>query len=191
MRIASTMPKLRITVYALLFVTWASFFITFIGTLTYCEPVEAIWNPMLVMTGKATCAPVETFIIIGHCATVSTIATDLALVVVPAIILWNTQMKRQAKLQAFGLLSFASIASIITIVRIPYVNKFGGLTDLSCTYTSTPSRWRVFANVQSSLGSTYYALLEYRNRDRVYMLIRTLAQTFAPTRRQRKRLEGS
>jgi hypothetical protein len=132
MRIASTKMNLRITVYVLLAVTWASFFITFIGTLLYCQPVSGIWNIQMVLSGKATCAPVETFVIIGHCATVSTIVTDLALVVVPAIILWNTQMKRQAKLQAFGLLSFASVASVITMVRIPYVNKFSGMTDLPC-----------------------------------------------------------
>jgi hypothetical protein len=138
MRIASTKMNLRVTVYCLLAVTWASFFITFIGTLLYCQPVSAIWNPMLVLTGKATCAPVETFVIIGHTATVSTILTDMALVVVPAIILWNTQMKRQAKLQAFGLLSFASVASIITMVRIPYVNKFSGMTDLPCEYCFLP-----------------------------------------------------
>lgn len=130
MRIASQKMNMRLTVYALLFVTWASFFITFVGTLLYCQPVSGIWNP----TADTKCAPVETFVIIGHCATVSTIVTDLALVVVPGVILWNTQMKRQAKLQAFGLLSFASIASIITMVRIPYVNKFSGLTDLSCQY---------------------------------------------------------
>jgi hypothetical protein len=134
MRIASQKMNMRITVYALLAVTWASFFITFIGTLLYCSPVNAIWTPMLVISGKATCAPVQTFVIIGHTATVSTILTDMALVVVPGIILWNTQMKRQAKLQAFGLLSFASIASVITMVRIPYVNKFSQMQDLSCKY---------------------------------------------------------
>lgn len=130
MRIASTKLNLRITVYVLLAITWASFLITFIGTLAYCQPVRAIWLPQLILSGEGTCASVDTFVIIGHVATVSTIATDLALVVVPAIILWNTQMKKQAKLQAFGLLSFASVASIITMVRIPYVNKFQGLTDL-------------------------------------------------------------
>lgn len=109
MRIASNKINLRMTVYALLAITWASFFITFVGTLTYCQPVNAIWQPLLILTGQAKCAPVKTFIIIGHTATVSTIVTDLALVVVPAIILWNTQMKKQAKLQAFGLLSFASV----------------------------------------------------------------------------------
>jgi hypothetical protein len=141
MRIASTKNNLRITVYVLLAITWASFFITFIGTLTYCQPVEAIWTPALVLSGKGTCAPVDTFVIIGHVATVSTILTDLALVVVPAIMLWNTQMKRQAKLQAFGLLSFASVASIITMVRIPYVNKFEAMADLPCEYSSLQQRY--------------------------------------------------
>ena len=78
------------------------------GTLLYCKPVNAIWMPQLVMSGQATCSPVTTLVIIGHVATVSTIATDLALVVVPAIILWNTQMSKQAKFRAFALLSFAS-----------------------------------------------------------------------------------
>ncbi|KAF1849264.1 cytochrome P450 [Cucurbitaria berberidis CBS 394.84] len=130
LRIASTKINLRVTVYVLLGITWASFCITFIGTLLYCRPVRTIWTPLLVLTGKGSCAPVGTFVIIGHVATVSTIVTDLALVVVPAIILWNTQMKKQQKLQAFGLLSFASVASIITMVRIPYINRFEGMTNL-------------------------------------------------------------
>jgi hypothetical protein len=58
----------------------------------------------------------------------------MALVIVPAIILWNTQMKRQAKIQAFGLLSFASLASIITMIRIPFVNKFESQTNLPCKH---------------------------------------------------------
>lgn len=136
-RIASTRKGLIYTVWALLAVTWASFFVTFLGTLLYCQPVAAIWTPALILSGEGHCAPVDTFVIIGHVATVSTIATDLALVVVPAIMLWNTQMKRQAKFQAFGLLSFASIASIITMVRIPYVNKFEGQANLQCKQHST------------------------------------------------------
>jgi hypothetical protein len=82
------------------------------------------------LSGEGHCASAETFLIIAHTATVSTILTDMALVIVPAIILWNTQMKRQAKIQAFGLLSFASLASIITMIRIPFVNKFESQTNL-------------------------------------------------------------
>jgi hypothetical protein len=142
MRIAQTNTNLRIAILSLLAVTWASFFITFIGTLLYCRPVSAIWTPRLISSGEATCAPVATFVIIGHVATVSTILTDMGLVVVPAIMLWNTQMKKQQKLQAFGLLSFASIASVITMVRIPYINKFEGAKDLPCTYLAPPL-WKV------------------------------------------------
>jgi hypothetical protein len=189
MRIASTKLNLRITVYVLLAITWASFFITFIGTLTYCQPVEAIWTPALVLSGKATCAPVDTFVIIGHVATVSTILTDLALVVVPAIILWNTQMKRQAKLQAFGLLSFASVASIITMVRIPYVNKFEAMVDLPCKFLPPP-HYRVAPNTLNSLGRAYPPLLQHRNRHRLHRLVAPLAPLLHPKGRQQHQLKG-
>ncbi|KAJ4311534.1 hypothetical protein N0V94_007906 [Neodidymelliopsis sp. IMI 364377] len=108
-RIASIKKPLKITVWVLLSVTWASFLVTFLGTLLYCQPVNSLWTPALIISGKGSCAPPDVFLIIAHTATVSTILTDMALVVVPAIILWNTQMKRQSKVQAFGLLSFASL----------------------------------------------------------------------------------
>jgi uncharacterized membrane protein YhaH (DUF805 family) len=41
-RIASTQKPLKITVWCLLAVTWASFLITFFGTLFYCRPVRAL-----------------------------------------------------------------------------------------------------------------------------------------------------
>jgi uncharacterized membrane protein YhaH (DUF805 family) len=41
-RIASVQKPMKITVWVLLAVTWASFAVTFIGTLSYCQPVSAI-----------------------------------------------------------------------------------------------------------------------------------------------------
>ncbi|OAG22249.1 hypothetical protein CC77DRAFT_793325 [Alternaria alternata] len=122
--VTATQPRLRTAIYALLATTWASFFITFVGVLLYCRPVSATW------TRQGECAPISTFVILGHVATVSTIVTDFGLVVVPAIILWDTHMKRKRKLQALGLLSFASVASIITVVRIPYINKYEDGKDI-------------------------------------------------------------
>ncbi|OAG02808.1 uncharacterized protein CC84DRAFT_1098035 [Paraphaeosphaeria sporulosa] len=130
LRIATTKKPLRMCVWVLLGITWCSFCITFIGTLLYCQPVRAVWTPMLILSGEGYCASTETFIIIAHTATVSTILTDLALVVVPGVLLWETQMKRQAKFQAWALLSFASVASIITMLRIPYINRFREQQDL-------------------------------------------------------------
>lgn len=41
-RIASIRRSLRITVWVLLAVTWASFMVTFLGTLLYCQPVRTM-----------------------------------------------------------------------------------------------------------------------------------------------------
>ncbi|KAK1988214.1 hypothetical protein LZ30DRAFT_700019 [Colletotrichum cereale] len=147
-RIITNDKGLRITVWVLLGVTWASFFITFVGTLLYCSPTYAMWTPSMLLSGEGTCGSVDVFVAIGHVATSSTIVTDLALVVVPAIILWKTQMKRQTKFQVFGLLSFASVASIITMVRIPYVNRFEAQMDLQFWVAHTV----LCSNVETGIG---------------------------------------
>ncbi|KXH63295.1 hypothetical protein CSAL01_13158 [Colletotrichum salicis] len=147
-RIITTNNGLRITVWVLLGVTWASFMITFVGTLLYCQPVEAMWTPTMILSGEGKCGSVDVFIALGHVATSSAIVTDLALVVVPAIILWGTQMKTQTKLQVFGLLSFASVASIITMVRIPYVNRFKAQTDLQFWVAHTV----LCSNIETGIG---------------------------------------
>ncbi|KAL6703425.1 hypothetical protein ACN47E_009684 [Coniothyrium glycines] len=130
MRIASNKTNMLIAIYVLLGITWASFFITFFGALLYCRPVETMWTPRTVQNGQGSCAPAEIFMIVGYIATAITIVTDLVLAIVPAVILWNMRMEKKRKLQAFGLLSSASIASIIVMVRIPYVNKYGSMKDL-------------------------------------------------------------
>ncbi|KAL2882788.1 hypothetical protein SGCOL_002000 [Colletotrichum sp. CLE4] len=147
-RIITTNNGLRITVWVLLGVTWASFMITFVGTLLYCQPVEAMWTATMILSGEGKCGSVDVFIALGHVATSSAIVTDLALVVVPAIILWGTQMKTQTKLQVFGLLSFASVASIITMVRIPYVNRFKAQTDLQFWVAHTV----LCSNIETGIG---------------------------------------
>jgi hypothetical protein len=89
----------------------------------------------------------------------------MALVVVPAIIIWNTQMKRQAKIQAFALLSFASLASIITMIRIPFVNKFESQTNLPFWV----SHIVLCSNVETGIGcfaSSLPALRHFSNRGR-------------------------
>lgn len=108
-RIAGRQTPLRLAIWALLGLTWASFLVTFVGTLLYCQPTEALWTPALLLSGEGTCGSPATFVAIGHVATSTTIVTDLALAVLPGWILWKTQMKRSTKFQVFGLLSFASM----------------------------------------------------------------------------------
>ncbi|UQC90625.1 uncharacterized protein CLUP02_16155 [Colletotrichum lupini] len=98
LRIATTMPKLRTAVYILMGLTVATFFTTFVGILLLCRPVEANWDTSIVLEGRGECSPVSSMLALSYTSTVSTIVTDLACAVLPAIILWQTQMKLSTKI---------------------------------------------------------------------------------------------
>ncbi|KAI1847117.1 hypothetical protein JX266_006992 [Neoarthrinium moseri] len=124
LRIGSAKDSLRIAVRVLLAITWASFTVTFVGVLLYCRPIEANWDVSLILEGKGSCADTKVMIGLSHTATASTLLTDLGCVVLPGMILWNIQMERRAKLSVFALLSFASLASIMTICRAPFISHY-------------------------------------------------------------------
>ncbi|KAJ3939227.1 uncharacterized protein N0V96_010673 [Colletotrichum fioriniae] len=112
LRIATTMPKLRTAVYILMGLTVATFFTTFVGILLLCRPVEANWDTSIVLEGRGECSPVSSMLALSYTSTVSTIVTDLACAVLPAIILWQTQMKLSTKIMVSFVLSFVHIANI-------------------------------------------------------------------------------
>lgn len=109
LRIAKTKRGMEIALWCLLCVVWASFFVTFIGVLLFCRPVQASWDTSLVLAGKATCATMNVMIGLSHTATVSTLVTDIGCTVLPGVLLWSTQMKSRAKLRVFGMLVVASM----------------------------------------------------------------------------------
>ncbi|KAF7536013.1 hypothetical protein G7054_g4907 [Neopestalotiopsis clavispora] len=106
---AQSHNSIRIAIWMLLGLTWASFCVTFFGILTFCRPVEANWNKALVAEGRASCASTEALIGISQTNTGTSVATDVGCMVLPGLLLWKTHMKTKAKLQVFGLLSVASV----------------------------------------------------------------------------------
>lgn len=109
LRIASVHRPYRIAVWALLGFIVCTFIITLVGILLLCDPVKANWETSLVVQGKAKCRPMSVMIGLSYMSTASTIITDLACAILPAILLWKTQMKTSAKWSVMGLLSFASV----------------------------------------------------------------------------------
>ncbi|WQF81604.1 hypothetical protein CDEST_06618 [Colletotrichum destructivum] len=149
LRIATTMPKLRIAVYVLLGLTIATFFTTFIGILLLCRPVEANWNQSLIAEGRGECSSMSAMLGLSYTSTASTIATDLACAVLPAIILWQTQMKLSTKIVVSTILSFGSLASISTMVRTPYIDHYNRpLDDLVFHIANIP----LWSNIETAVG---------------------------------------
>ncbi|KXH60997.1 hypothetical protein CSAL01_06673 [Colletotrichum salicis] len=149
LRIATTMPTLRIAVYILMSLTVATFLTTFVGILLLCRPVEANWDTSIVLEGRGECSPVSSMLALSYTSTVSTIVTDLACAVLPAIILWQTQMKLSKKIMVSFVLSFGSFASVSTMIRTPYIDHYNRpLDDLAFHIASIP----LWSNVETAIG---------------------------------------
>ncbi|EFQ25390.1 hypothetical protein CGRA01v4_02644 [Colletotrichum graminicola] len=149
LRIATTMPRLRIAVYALLGLTVASFLTAFIGVLLLCRPVEANWNQRLIAEGRGKCSSVTSMLALSYTSTAATIVTDLACAVLPAIILWQTQMKLSTKIVVSTILSFGSFASICTMIRTPYIDNYNRPLDDFAYHIGNIPLW---SNVETAVG---------------------------------------
>ncbi|KDN64345.1 hypothetical protein CSUB01_05137 [Colletotrichum sublineola] len=149
LRIATTMPKLRIAVYALLGLTVATFLTTFIGVLLLCRPVEANWNQALIKEGRGECSSVTSMLALSYTSTAATIATDLACAILPAIILWQTQMKLSTKIVVSTILSFGSFASICTMIRTPYIDNYNRPLDDFAYHIANIPLW---SNIETAVG---------------------------------------
>ncbi|KAH6686451.1 hypothetical protein F5X68DRAFT_240762 [Plectosphaerella plurivora] len=149
LRIATTMPTLRMAVYILLGLTVATFMTTFIGILLLCRPVEANWDQSIILEGRGECSPMSAMLGLSYTSTASTIATDLACAVLPAIILWRTQMKLSTKIMVSTILSFGSFASISTMIRTPYIDHYNRPTDDLAFHIANIPLW---SNIETAVG---------------------------------------
>ncbi|PQE24005.1 Integral membrane protein [Rutstroemia sp. NJR-2017a WRK4] len=149
LRIASVQRVYRISVWTLLTFIVLTFIATLVGILLLCDPVKANWETSLVAEGKATCRPMSVMIALSYMSTASTIITDMACVILPAFLLWKTQMKAQAKWSVLGLLSFASVASITTMIRAPFIQHYYHPTDDLLHYTGYIV---LLSNIETGIG---------------------------------------
>ncbi|KAM3074798.1 hypothetical protein ACMFMG_008212 [Clarireedia jacksonii] len=149
LRIASVQRPYRIAVMTLLTFIVCTFIATLVGILLLCDPVKANWETSLVAEGKATCRPMSVMIALSYMSTASTIITDVACTVLPAFLLWKTQMKASAKWSVLGLLSFASVASITTIIRAPFITHYYNPKDDLLYYTGFIV---LLSNIETGIG---------------------------------------
>ncbi|KAI2627743.1 hypothetical protein GGR54DRAFT_430179 [Hypoxylon sp. NC1633] len=124
LRLTVTMRYIRFVVYALLALSISSFLILFVSTIAQCRPLRANWDPRLLVQGAAECGSEDARMGTSYASTMLTIATDIACAIVPAVILWSTQLKRRTKFLVSMLLSFGSFASVCTMIRAPYIKYY-------------------------------------------------------------------
>ncbi|OTB13886.1 hypothetical protein K445DRAFT_24383 [Daldinia sp. EC12] len=146
LRMGKSTRYIRLTVYILLLTSLGSFLVGFIDLLTFCNPTEAIWNPRLVIEGRATCKGKDISLVIIYTSAVMTIVTDVACTVLPAVMLWNTQLKLK-KLLVTLILLFGLIASICTVIRALSIEQYAEDGGLFSTLNTM-----LLSNVETAIG---------------------------------------
>lgn len=90
-----------------------------------CHPIEHEWLRYGVEpTDKTHCNDKLLGTIPTYIAAFLNVLVDWILAIVPATVLWNLKMERKLKITTYVVLAIGSIASIASIVRIPYAPAF-------------------------------------------------------------------
>ncbi|KAJ4328067.1 hypothetical protein N0V84_001435 [Fusarium piperis] len=121
----STQRRYKIILYFLILVSIITTLIAILAVLVRCKPVAASWNPTL-----GTCIDQSIIIALTYVVSAVNIATDWSVAIIPIFILWNIQMRRTLKRMIGLVLSLGVLASIATIIRMPYSSAYSNPKNL-------------------------------------------------------------
>ncbi|KAF4440959.1 integral membrane PTH11 [Fusarium acutatum] len=89
--------------------------IVFISLFVLCKPLSATWN------GDGKCSPPSALAILACFVSASSILTDIICAALPALMLYKAQMKLATKVSISLVLGLGALASVATIIRMPFV----------------------------------------------------------------------
>ncbi|KAH8654192.1 hypothetical protein BGZ61DRAFT_594821 [Ilyonectria robusta] len=121
----ATQRRYIYTLWGLVAVSVIATLVAISAVLVRCKPVAASWNPAL-----GTCIDQSIIIALTYAVSVINIVTDWAVAVIPVFILWNLQMRKTLKKMIALVLGLGVLASIATIIRMPYSSVYSHTTDL-------------------------------------------------------------
>ncbi|EDU45539.1 hypothetical protein PtrSN002B_000696 [Pyrenophora tritici-repentis] len=118
LRIAANRKAFRWGLWALIGATVVAAAVFCIGIANICHPINTLWGE-----SKGTCnLQLNTNVSLFYSAI--EIAADFSLSLLPAVLLWNVQMKTRVKSSVAVMLGLASFASCATIVRLKYLTLY-------------------------------------------------------------------
>ncbi|KAI8725634.1 hypothetical protein NCS52_00135000 [Fusarium sp. LHS14.1] len=106
----------RIIVWMTLVISVISTLIVSIGLLTMCRPISANWDK-----SAGQCSPPIVITSLSYLVSAAAVLTDWVCAILPGFMLYKTQMKRATKISISIILGLGVLASIATIVRLPYI----------------------------------------------------------------------
>ncbi|KAG9201977.1 hypothetical protein G6514_005172 [Epicoccum nigrum] len=114
-RIAANQRRYNYSIYAIIALTWIAAIVFCAGIASICTPIETLWGE-----ANGTCN-LQLNSNVSFFFSAIEILTDWSLALLPAVLLWNVQMKGRVKTSVAVILALASAASCATIVRLRYL----------------------------------------------------------------------
>lgn len=118
LRIADAKKRFCYALYVIIALTVTAGLATIAGVLNACRPIRSFWGEV-----EGECST-KVSINIGYFLSATCIATDLALAILPAMMLWGVQIKLRVKIYIVTILALGALASCATIVRLPYLMRY-------------------------------------------------------------------
>ncbi|PQE06897.1 cation-transporting atpase 4 protein [Rutstroemia sp. NJR-2017a BVV2] len=118
-RIADTRRNFVWAIWIIVALCLAAAFIFCVVVLNICHPIDTLWSEHPTGTCNMKLDSDISFFF-----SVVEIITDFALAIMPAILLWNVQMKFRVKVSVILMLGMAAFASCATIVRLRFLSNY-------------------------------------------------------------------
>ncbi|KAL6352269.1 hypothetical protein LRP88_14475 [Fusarium phalaenopsidis] len=128
-----------------------------------CRPVQANWDK-----SAGTCSPPIVITSLSYLVSAAAVATDWICAILPGFMLYKAQMKMATKVSISIILGLGVLASIATIVRLPYIKFYADPTDYPYNVGNI-ALWSVFESgtgiIAGSLPSLRRLLKNWVNFD--------------------------
>ncbi|KAM5344028.1 hypothetical protein ACJ41O_012565 [Fusarium nematophilum] len=113
----------RIIIWATLVFSTLSTTTVIIGLFLICHPISAAWG----RPGK--CSPTVVIASLGYLVSAGAVVTDFSCAILPGFMVYKANMKMSTKISITIVLGLGLLASIATLVRLPYVKYYTRLDN--------------------------------------------------------------
>ncbi|EXL64396.1 hypothetical protein FOPG_19339 [Fusarium oxysporum f. sp. conglutinans race 2 54008] len=140
LRIAVTKLHRKI-IWATLIFTIVAMLYNFICPFVACIPITANWN------NRGVCL-VPLLMSSAYVVSISAVITDWTCAILPVFMLYKSKMRRATKVSISIILGLAALASLCTIIRLPYLKAFSQSHD----YLYNVGHIILWSTVESGIG---------------------------------------
>ncbi|KAI9054756.1 hypothetical protein LZ554_001905 [Drepanopeziza brunnea f. sp. 'monogermtubi'] len=131
-----------------------------------CNPVQYFWGRLKDNgDGKGECLGGDILAIAGYIFSAIYSSTDWVMAIMPVLLMWNVQMNTRVKISVAMVLSLGVVASVASIVRIPYLHTLDDKVEFLHS-TVDVALWSViecgigiFASALATLRPLFHAAL--------------------------------